>query len=249
MDLAGTAARTAPERQVWRWHSPLVGRTMGVARWGHYGRPLVVFPTGGGDVLDIESFGLVRALGPRIAAGALKVYAVDSVDRQAWTNPSVPPTEKAARQAAYDRWLIEEAVPLIRSDCAGTTQRFAAAGASIGAYNALVAGTKHPDVFELVVGMSGTYAMDRRMAGQWCEDWYYNDPLQFVPNLGPGPQLDALRDSRFVLAVGAGHAENPSYTVRAARALASRDIPHRVDVWWDGDHDWPTWHRMLPAYV
>jgi esterase/lipase superfamily enzyme len=236
------------EREVRSWWSARVGREMGVARYGHFGRPVVFFPTGGGDFLDCERFQMVRALTPLLEAGRIKLYAVDSVCRQSWTNADVPPPEKSRMQARYDTWLVEELTPLIRADCGGTDQGFVACGASIGAYNALNATCKHPEIFDRMVGMSGTYVMDRRMNGYWDEDYYFNTPVQFVPNLH-GPELAALQRTRVVLGLGQDH-ENPTYTWRVADVLASAGVWNRVEVWGPGSgHDWPTWRTMLPLFL
>lgn len=236
-------------REVWRWHSDALGLSMGVARWGHYGRPVVWFPTGGGDFLDCERFLVVKCLEPLIRAGRIKLYATDSVDRQGWTNRDLSPRDKVAMAVRYDRWIVDELVPRIRSDCGGTTERFGCVGSSLGAFNALNAAAKHPEIFGLMVGMSGTYILDRRVQGYWDEDYYYNSPSQFLPNLGEGPQLDALRRSVFLIGVGAGPYENRDYSFTIGSILREKGIPHRVDVWKDGDHDWPTWREMLPHYL
>lgn len=222
---------------------------MGVAAYGHYGKPLILFPTGGGDFLDVERFHLVGALAPLVEAGRLKVYAVDSVCRQGWTNPDVAPARKAHMQVRYDEWLVEELVPYVRWHCGGTDQRFAAAGASVGGYHALNATCKHPEHFDLMIGLSGTYSMDRRMQGVQTDDYYYNAPHQFVPNLPDGDQLRDLRAARFVFGLGQRH-ENPDYTWRAANLLGARGIWNRVEVWGgEHGHDWPTWRAMLPLFL
>lgn len=237
------------KREIQSWWSPSVGREMNVACYGHFGKPVVLFPTGGADFLDVERFQLVGALQPLIDAGRIKLYAIDSVDRQSWTAAHVAPREKSRMAARYDRYLVDELVPFVRWHCGGTDQRLGACGASIGAFNALNVACKHPDVFDLTVGMSGTYAMDRRMGGHWDEDFYFNQPVQFVPNLPEGPQLAALRRARFVFGLGQAH-ENPDYTWRAANALGGRGIWNRVEVWGDGHgHDWPTWRAMLPRFL
>ncbi len=237
------------EREVHTWWSPSVGREMGVARYGHFGKPVVYFPTGGGDFLDCERFLMVNALAGLIDAGRIKLYAVDSTCRQSWTNPDVPPREKSRMQARYDRWITDELVPFVRADCGGTDQRFAAVGASVGAYHALNVTCKHPDRFDCMVGLSGTYQMDRRMAGTWDEDWYFNDPLQFVPNLPAGSQRDELGRARFVLGLGQAH-ENPAYTWNTANVLGRAGVWNRVEVWGEGSgHDWPTWRSMLPMFL
>ncbi len=236
------------EREVRTWWSPTVGREMGVARYGHYGKPIVYFPTGGGDFLDCERFLMVRALTPLIDAGRIKLYAVDSTCRQSWTNPDVAPREKSRMQVRYDQWLTDELVPFVRADCGGTDQCFGAVGASVGAYHAFNVVCKHPDRFDTMVGMSGTYQMNRRMAGTWDEDWYFNDPIQFLPHL-PAPDRDVLRQARFVFGLGEAH-ENPAYTWTAADALGKAGVWNRVEIWGAGSgHDWPTWRTMLPLFL
>lgn len=240
---------TAPDRLLHRWHSPHTGRVMPVARYGWWGRPVIWFPTGGGHYLDGESFGIVGALAPLIEAGRVKLYLVDSVDREAWTNPDVPALEKPRRQAAYDGYLREELFPWIRWDCGGTTDPLVVTGASLGGYNALNAACKHPDQVGVMIGMSGTYQLNRRMGSEWSEDWYYNDPVQFVPNLPEGEQLEQLRRVRFVFGLGQNY-ENPAYTWTVADVLGKRGVWNRVEVWGaDSGHDWPTWRTMLPLFL
>ena len=235
------------EQRHTQWHSPNTRCPLSVVRWGWWGRPVIFFPTGGGDALDCERFGMVRALTPLLEAGQIKLYAVDSLSRHSWIDPSVTPAEKVAQQGRYDAWLTEELVPWIRDDCEGSTQPMVVTGASIGAFLAWTAATRHPELFSLMIGMSGTYQMDRRMSGHWNMDWYFHDPCQFVPNLAESPQLDQLRESFFVFGLGRQW-ESPTYTQAAAAALASRQIPHHVEVWGGSSgHDWPTWRTMLPA--
>lgn len=226
--------------------APELERELGVARWGHFGRPVILFPTGGADYLDVERFLMVRALQPLIDAGRIKVYAVDSVCRLGWLS-DVEPESKVRLQAAYDRWLRSELFTFIQADCGGSDQRFVVAGASLGAFQAWAAAARHPDRIELCVGMSGTYRMDRRLDGYWDEDWYFHDPCQFLANLGEGALLEQLRTVRFVLGIGERW-ENPAYTEAAVAVLTSRGIPTTVLRWRDpAGHDWPTWRTMLPA--
>ena len=37
-----------------RWYSNRVESDVTVVRWGHFGRPVIVFPTAGGDAEEIE---------------------------------------------------------------------------------------------------------------------------------------------------------------------------------------------------
>ena len=43
-----------------RWYSSRVESDVTIARWGHFGRPVIVFPTAGGDAEEIERMWLVE---------------------------------------------------------------------------------------------------------------------------------------------------------------------------------------------
>lgn len=238
------------KREIWRWHSDKLAREMPVACWGHYGRPVVLFPTAGGDFLECERFLMLSVLEPLIDAGRIKVFSTDSISGEGWLNPDAAPWEKSALQARYDEFIATELCPFIRQKCGGTTQRFLATGASLGAYNALNAALKHPEWFEITVAMSGTYDFARWMDGQRDQNYYFNMPLMYLPNLPEGDQLDRLRQSSFLIATGTGRYEAPWESDWVGRALAAKGIPHRVEKWGpDAHHDWPTWRTMLPLFL
>ena len=62
-----------------RWESDRLKQPIGLARWGHYGVPVLVFPTAGGDAEEIERHQLLGHLEPFIEEGRIKVYSCDSV--------------------------------------------------------------------------------------------------------------------------------------------------------------------------
>ena len=55
------------------WYSERLEQSIGMARWGHYGAPVLVFPTAGGDAEEIERNGLVDACRPLIEGGRVKL--------------------------------------------------------------------------------------------------------------------------------------------------------------------------------
>jgi len=234
-----------------RWAVSFADRPYAVARWGHWGAPVLLFPTGGSDYLDNERFRLVEALRPLVDAGRIKVYSVDAPNKDVWINADASPRRRAAVQAAYDAWLVDELFPWVEADCGHGGGRMVVAGASLGAYQALNAFTKHPDRVGAGIGLSGSYILDRRMGDELGnEDYYYNQPARFLPNLGPGAQLDALRAGWFQFGLGGGPHENPAGTWRMAEVLGDRGVPNHVEVWGpDSDHDWPTWRAMLPVFI
>jgi esterase/lipase superfamily enzyme len=235
-------------KSVESWHSASIEGELRLVRWGEVGVPVLVFPTAGGDAEEIERFGLIEALDPLLASGKIKVYSVDSVAGRSLL-------EK--RDPAHTAWLFnsfssaigEELAPAIRADCKSADIELIAAGASIGAFNAVSALCRHPDVFRAAVAMSGTYDLSPQLGGDFGDDFYFASPLHFLPDLS-GPQLDDIRARSVVLATGSGAWEDPDQTWEMARVLGSKGIPNRVDVWSsDYEHDWVTWRAMLPLYL
>ena len=51
-----------------------------VLAYGHWGRPLLVFPSELGKRWDWEDSGMIGALGPLIEDGRVKVYCADGAD-------------------------------------------------------------------------------------------------------------------------------------------------------------------------
>jgi esterase/lipase superfamily enzyme len=232
------------------WYSERLGQEVGVVRYGHFGQPVLLFPTAGGDCEEAERMHLIGALSPLIEGGRIKVYTCDSVAGRAWIDSRRSGAHKAWVQNRFDAFVTEELVPAIRMDCRSADIEIVTAGASIGAYNALASLCRHPDLFKAAIGMSGTYNLEGWMGGDHTLDFHFSSPMHFLPRLGDGEQLGALR-SRFALLVcGQGRWESPSHSWNLAHALGSRGIPNRVDLWGhEWDHDWPSWRVMLPLYL
>jgi esterase/lipase superfamily enzyme len=64
----------------------VVGVVNGVATYGHWGRPVLVFPAERGDAGEFERRGMVGAVGALLEAGRIKLYCVDSFDHESWSN-------------------------------------------------------------------------------------------------------------------------------------------------------------------
>ncbi len=231
-----------------QWYSHRLDTEMRVVRWGHYGVPLLLFPTAGGDPEEVERFQLIERLQPFIQEGRLKVYSLDSLNGRTWLDhPSV--AHRVWIHQQFDQYLRHEAVPWIYHDCQSGEVPILTAGASIGAFNALNSICRHPGIFCTAICMSGTFDIQRWLEGQWYDAFFYHSPLQFLPGLS-GPQLQQLQRSRVILATGQGRYENPGESWNVAHLLGQKGVPNRVDLWgpqWD--HEWDTWRAMLPHYV
>ena len=231
------------------WRSERLGRDVKLVRWGTYGRPVIIFPTAGGDAEEIERMHLVGALGPLIEASKIKVYSCDSVAGRALLSREGSAQHQMWLQDQFHHYVRHEIVPAIHADCRSEVDVWAA-GASIGAFHAVAVVCRFPDAFARACAMSGTYDLRRFYeASEFTDAFWASSPLHFVPRLS-GRHLDVLKTRLIVLASGEGRAEDLGESWRMANTLGAQGIPNRVDPWGPGwHHDWPTWREMLPKYV
>ncbi len=232
------------------WFSDRLEREVTVSRWGEVGTPVLFFPTAAADAEECERFKMVEVLAPMLAEERIKLYSVDSVAGKVWLTESNSTPTAARAQNLYDAFVYHELVPSIRSDCRSEDIEIIATGPSIGAFNALAATCRHPDVFRAAICMSGTYDLAKFLEGPMTQDYHEISPLHFLPSLPEGAHLEALRQRFLLITHGEGRWEEPAQSWRIANALGERGIPNRVDAWGeDYDHDWPTWREMLPRYL
>lgn len=234
--------------------SPAIGAEGTVLAYGHWGRPVLVFPSEAGRAGDYESNGMIDAVGDLVEAGRVKLYCVDSYDAESWSDKSSSLEERARRHGAYESWIIDQVVPWIAEDSGGRLD-IVTTGCSLGAYHAANFTLKHGHLFPQALCLSGNYEPASWTGwGERGEAVYFNTPLDYVGNLH-GDHLDWLRSQVFlVLVAGQGMWEDTTGSLNGTRAFAARlaekGIPHELDVWGhDVAHDWPWWQRQLAHHL
>ncbi|MBF0102240.1 MAG: esterase family protein [Desulfobacterales bacterium] len=237
------------------WYSPSLNQDMELKIYGYSGKPVVVFPSSGGRFYEYEDFGMIHACQSFIDAGKIRIFAIDSIDRQSWLNFNIHPVDRARRHDAYERYIVDELVPFIRQYCSDDTQ-FMATGCSMGAYHAANFFFRHPDVFDSVIGLSGLYGPNYLLKNYMDEHVYYYFPLAYLPGLHDPWFIDKYRKSRIMLCVGQGAWEKcDDYdciedTRRLKEILESKSIPCWVDFWgFDVNHDWVWWKIQMPYFL
>src|SRR6266851_5018021 len=73
-----TTKRQSMKREYHRWYSHRLGMELGVAVFGHWGPPLLGFPTSAGDEGELEGQSMSGALSDFIDAGKIKFFTVNS---------------------------------------------------------------------------------------------------------------------------------------------------------------------------
>ena len=106
-------------------------------------------------------------------------------------NDWADPRGRLDRHLNYERYIIEEVLPLTRYK--NSDMSMTALGCSFGAYHAMNLALRHPQHFGRVISLSGRYDVtlnvdDFRnlMNGYYDEDVYLNNPEPFRPQCGWG---------------------------------------------------------------
>ncbi len=238
-----------------RYHrlpSQHMGRDVHLWAYGHFGPPMIVFPTAAGFAHEWQQQGMIDALAPLLQAGRLKLYCPESNVAEAWTRRDRDPRWRISRHLAYERFVLEELVPAVRADCNQPGGRVAVAGASLGAMYAANMALKFPETFWWALCMSGRYEVRGFTDGHDDADVYYNNPLAYVWNLD-GAHLQRVREhTGLTLVCGQGQYEDNCIeeTTLLAHALATKGVPVERDLWGhDVAHDWTWWQRQARLHL
>jgi esterase/lipase superfamily enzyme len=217
------------QKQAWTWTTPRFPQPARLVRWGHFGVPVLIFPTAGGDFEEIERFQLVAALGSLIDNGRIKVYSVDGLDARASLIPWPPTFGKPG----FDAFLYEDVLQRIRTDCQDPQIEPILAGADLGAATAVRTLCFHPDSFRGAIALSGVY----------------NDLLFMVSD--PGMRLPERLKRRWItLGTGSGDYEQPEHSRTLAGLFRAQGIDCRFEDWGPTRaHTWSTWRDQLPRLL
>jgi len=234
--------------------SEAIGAAGTVIRYGHWGRPVLVFPSEQGRASDFQNNGMLDAIGGLVDAGRVKIYCVDSYDASSWSNRDIPLEQRAQRHASYEGWIYDSVLPWVYADCGGHVE-VATFGCSLGAFHAANFALKRADAFPLALCFSGNYDPGRWHGwGERGTAAYFNNPMDYVSHLH-GEHLDWLRQHVSLLLVcGQGQWEDTTGSLPSTREFAAllggKGIPHELDLWGhDVPHDWPSWRAQLAHHL
>jgi esterase/lipase superfamily enzyme len=231
---------------------PHLGRNVHLWSYGHFGPPIVVFPSAAGFAHEWDAQGMIEALSPLILAGKMKLYCPESNVSASWTRKDGSITERMQDHQRYERFVLDTLVPHIRRDCGGWGGPMGTAGCSLGAmYSALFA-LKFPETFSRALCMSGRYLATAFTDGDLSGGVYFNSPLHFVPGLH-GAALERVRQqTHLTLVCGQGKWEEGCIeeTIALAELFDKKEIPHTRDIWGhDVTHGWEWWQRQARMHL
>ncbi|PCC70417.1 Esterase/lipase superfamily enzyme [Nannocystis exedens] len=232
--------------------SPAMGRKVHLWCYGHYGPPVIVFPSAAGFAHEWDRHGMFEVLGPLIRAGKVKFYCPESNVSQVWTDKESSIAARMQRHRAYEGFILDTLVPFIREDCRWEGAPMTAVGCSLGGTYAALFALKYPETFRRVLCMSGRYLTTELTGKHNDSDLYFNNPLAFVPGLRGEPLERLRRNTHLTLVCGRGAYEEGCIeeTIALGQLLKEKDIPSVTDIWGrESRHDWDWWQRQVVVHL
>ena len=127
--------------------------------------------------------GIVGAIGDLIESGKVKLFSCNTNSRDSLYDKAAHPFHRSWMLRMFDEYVSRSWCPSCGRTARPSGLGIGVAGMSLGAFYAINAMLKHPDVFKRCYAISGLYDMKRFMDGQHDENFYFNNPVDYLPGL------------------------------------------------------------------
>lgn len=229
------------------WQSPSLGRETTITVYGTEGTPLIAFPDNGARRSEWEDNGLVESLSYQLENGHNRVYCVDSVDGESFFNKEVPPRVRLNRHHQFECYIMEEVLPFIGKS---TGEQFMmTAGVGLGGYHAVNLLLKHPGRIKKAISIGGLFQIRPFMDAYFDDSVYYNNPLEYLPNLDDATLLDEIKSTDIRL-IATPDDPNLELNYMLSDILRSKAIEHIFDYWIETGYDlWKIRGDILQRHI
>lgn len=224
------------------FYSHVMGRNIDINVYGHWGYPVVLFPTSMGNAWQYKENGLLQTVADRLDHGEIKIYSIGSIDHESFYSDELSPNVKIFNYSLYMKFLKQEFIPFVQREC--NVHRVGVAGCSFGAFHAVNFAFQNPDAVSFLIAMSGSFSIQNFMHGYYDDHVYFNSPHDYMIN----QESWIFNHMKIVLGTSDWdicREEN----LKLSRLLGQKQINH----WYDEKkwiaHDWPLWNMAFPEYL
>lgn len=224
------------------YYSQILGRSIKVQITGHFGYPIIMFPTSQGSFTQNSDFGLNDSVSHFTDSGKIKLFNLETIDEFSFYAKWMSPHDRIRNYERYIQFLIQEYIPYIQRT--HQTHRVAVAGCSFGGYHAANFAFRFPDVVSHLISMSGAFSIRSFMDGHSDDLVYFNCPEEFVPhetNWKYNHMHIVLSTSDEDICLGKNQ--------NMAKILSEKGINYWYDEKKWAKHDWPLWRMVFPEFI
>ncbi|MCH8556187.1 MAG: hypothetical protein LAT84_00125 [Balneolia bacterium] len=213
-----------------QWRSPSLGEQAKVHVYGTSGTPVLFFNAACDETGADKEF--LKSLEYQIDNGLNMVYTLQQPEYKTIFDATVAPKSRLIHYLHIEGFVIDELIPKMQKD--SSNDYIMVAGVRDGAFLATNMMLKHPSLFKKCISVCGVYDMRPDFDGSVLEDFYYNNPIEYLPNLTDEYYLNDIRSTDIRL-VSHNDDENLSQAELFSEFLHHKDIPHSLDLWGDDE--------------
>ena len=229
------------ERHI-NFHSQILNRNIDLLVSGHYGYPMLMFPTSMGTFYQNKDMGLLDVVGGYVAAGKIKLYNVGSIDFDTFYAKHLNASDRIYNYNLYVWFLKNELIPAIQRECG--VHRIGVAGCSFGGYHAANLAFRFPDLFDNMFSMSGAFNIKSFMGNYYDDNVYHNNPVDFMNN------VEGWKFNHINIVLGTSEWDIcRKDNLEMSQLLNAKGINHWYDQKGWAAHDWPLWKQMFGDYI
>lgn len=234
-------------KKVKKWRSPSLGKDMRVAIYGERGTPVLAFPTRGKTCEQWEEYGMTEAISLQLEEGYNQLFCIDSVDEESLLNEKIDASKRITRHIQFESFILDEVVPFIRKT--NRIEYLIIIGVDLGGYHAINLALKYPKQFGKAVGLSGVYDIKHFLDDFYNDNVYYNNPVDYMPNLNKQLLLNQIREVDYRL-VSYANDQRREQAEHMSNVLRMKFIEHELDIWdIDENDEWELWKQMLKTHI
>lgn len=240
-------------REYHKWWSDRLNRDMELLVFGHAGAKVLVFPTRGGRFFEYENMRMVDKLRPKIEAGQMQLFCIDSIDTESFYCFWAHPDGRIKRHQQYEDYVLNEVLPFMGMK--NPNPCTISHGCSLGAFHATNIAFRHPHLFQKLCAFSGRFDLTLEVecfsnlfSGFCNDDIYFHTPSHFLPQLACPQKLEALRKMDIVMVIGR---EDPflNNNQHLSHVLYQKGIQHQLHIWDERAHRACYWRKMVSIYL
>ncbi len=224
------------------FYSQILKMRIKVEITGHYGFPVIMFPTAGGDYNQNSECLLNNSISNFTNKGILKLYNLETIDNKSFFAEYLSPLEKIYNYELYVQFLLQEYFHYIRQ--IHKTHRIALAGVGFGGYHAANFALRFPDLVSHLFCLSGHFSIRDFMEDYDDDLVYFNCPNEFIRN-------DAAWRFRHMEIVLSTSDQDIclNQTREMVGILDEKGIACRYDEAKWMEHGWPLWRMVFPKFI
>jgi len=224
------------------YYSHILGMSLKVEVTGHFGYPVLMFPTSQGQYTQNHDFKLNESVSWFVEQGIIKLYNIETIDKWSFYDKNIHPAERIRNYEKWVQFIRQEYIPYLQRT--HQTHRIAVAGASFGGYHAANLAFRFPDLVSHLFCMSGAFDIRNFMDGYQDDLIYFNSPREFVRN----DEAWKYKHMHIVLSTS-----DQDICLKQTREMAGILEGKGINLWYDErkwiNHDWPLWRMVFPMFV